>query len=144
MRHYSAIVFITALLTFAMPRAATQAADDALRELKASIANISPSDLGARYGEALGAVEICIGAKVTAKAKALEGLFTGADLDAFRERSEKIHAAWLGVKRCANQDDPNQCKIIMDRSCAAAIKEIGPKGSALPGLIDPPPYYAHD
>jgi hypothetical protein len=43
------------------------------------------------------------------------------------------------VKNCVHQDDPNQCKVIMDESCAAAIAEIGPTGTAIPGLLEPPP-----
>ena len=42
------------------------------------------------------------------------------------------------MKNCARPEDPNECKIIMDRSCEAAIAEIGPNGTAMPGLLDPP------
>lgn len=130
---------LLALLAMSAPTTADDIAD-----LKASIAGLTPKDVGARYGQALGAVEICIGAKVTDKAKSLKALFSDADLQAFEVQSSKIYKAWTKVKACTNQDDPNQCKVIMDQSCAAAVAEIGPKGSAISGLIDPPPYYKGD
>lgn len=99
---------------------------------------LSPKDAGARYGQALGAVEICIGSKVTEKSKALEAGYSGADLDAFKLQAAKVFDAWLKVKACARSDDPNQCKIIMDRSCEAAAAEIGASGSAIPGLVEFP------
>jgi hypothetical protein len=99
----------------------------------------SGKDVGARYGQALGATEICIGSKITDKAMALEATFTGKDLEDFKAQAAKVFQAWDKVKACSNAKDPNQCKIIMDRSCESAVAEIGPTGSALPGLIEPPP-----
>jgi hypothetical protein len=99
---------------------------------------LTPKEAGARYGQALGAVEICIGSKVTDKAIALQAGFTGGDLDAFKAQAAKVFEAWLKVKNCARPDDPNQCKIIMDKSCEAAAAEIGEAGSVVPGLVDFP------
>jgi hypothetical protein len=99
---------------------------------------MSVRDAGARYGQALGAVEICIGSKITSKASAMEAAYSGADLDAFKAQAAKVFDAWLKVKACAKQDDPNQCKIIMDKSCAAAESEIGAAGSVAPGLVEFP------
>lgn len=96
----------------------------------------TPRDAGARYGQALGAVEICIGSTVTDKAKALAASYAGDDLAAFKEQAAKVYDAWLKVKACTRQDDPNQCKVIMDRSCLAAEAEIG--ASAIAGLVDFP------
>ncbi|MFN0219062.1 MAG: hypothetical protein ACKVP4_09640 [Hyphomicrobium sp.] len=101
-------------------------------------APISARDAGARFGQALGTVEICIGSKITSKASAMEAAYSGADLDAFKTQAAKVFDAWLKVKACAKQVDPNQCKIIMDKSCAAAEAEIGPAGSVAPGLVDFP------
>jgi hypothetical protein len=117
-----------------------QAAEDVVAEARAAVATagLTPRDAGARYGQALGAVEICIGSKVTEKASALNSVYSGADLEAFKAQAAKIYDAWIKVKNCVREDDPDQCKVIMDESCAAAIGEIGPSGTALPGLLEAP------
>ncbi len=99
-------------------------------------AAISPKDAGARYGQALGAVEICFGSKVTDKTKRLENYYSGSDQEDFKAQAAKIYEAWRKVKSCADQVDPNRCKIIMDKSCLAAEAEIGSGGNVLPGLVD--------
>ena len=96
----------------------------------------SAKDAGARFGQALGAIEICYGSKVTDKAKAMGDAYSGADQDAFKAQAGKIFDAWVKVKNCKNQDDPNQCKIIIDKSCATAESEIGSSGSVFPGLVE--------
>lgn len=93
-------------------------------------------EAGARYGQALGALELCYGAKMTDKAKALETAYTGADLERFKMRAAKTFEVWLKVKDCQKQLDPNQCKIIMDKSCLAAEAEIGTEGKIMPGLVE--------
>ena len=118
---------------------AAEPSEDAVTSARAAVAGLTPKDAGARYGQALGAVEICTGAKVTDKASALNSVYSGSDLDTFKAQATKIYDAWLKVKHCVRQDDPNQCKVIMDESCAAAIAEIGPSGTAVPGLLDAPP-----
>ena len=97
---------------------------------------LTPRDAGARYGQALGAIEICHGSKITDKADALLKSYAGADQDTFKAQAAKIFDAWARVKACVDQHDPNKCKIIMDTSCLSAEAEIGAKGSALPGLVD--------
>lgn len=103
-------------------------------------AKLPPLEAGARYGQAIGALEICIGAKTTDKVAALQADYTGADQEAFKRQATKVYEAWVKVKNCTNRKDPNQCKIIMDRSCESAFAEIGPNGTAYPGLLDPPKY----
>jgi hypothetical protein len=93
-------------------------------------------EVGARYGQALGALEVCYGSKLTDKGKALETSFTGADRDKFNAQAAKIFEMWRQVKACTNQRDPNQCKIIMDKSCLAAEIEIGQAGTVMPGLVE--------
>lgn len=93
-------------------------------------------DAGARYGQALGAVEVCYGSKLTAKAEALASAYSNDDLATFKAQAAKVFDAWVKVKGCTNQHDPNQCKIIMDKSCLNAETEIGASGSALAGLVD--------
>ncbi len=101
-----------------------------------SAAHLTPRDVGSRYGQALGAVEVCAGAKVTERASALSALYSGAGLEEFNTQEKKIYDAWMKVKHCVREDDPNQCKVIVDESCAAAMTEIGPTGTALPGLLE--------
>lgn len=97
---------------------------------------MSARDAGARYGQALGAIEICYGSKVTAATSTLGETYRGPEQEIFKAQAANVYQAWLGVKNCNKAVDPNQCKIIMDKSCAAAEAEIGPSGSALPGLVE--------
>lgn len=100
--------------------------------------NLTPYDIGSRYGQALGAAETCAGGKVTAKASVLASLYTGTNLQEFSAQEKKIYDAWMNAKNCVHDENPDQCKIIIDESCAAAVSEIGPKGSVLPGLFEMP------
>ena len=93
-------------------------------------------DTGLRYGQALGVLEVCYGSKLTDKAKALEQTYSGADLEAFKAAAASVYEAWVKVRACTNQKDPNTCKIIMDRSCQMAEAEIGPAGNAMAGLVE--------
>ena len=97
---------------------------------------LTAKDSGTRFGQALGAIEVCYGSKVTDKANALEANYAGAELEDFKTQAAKILEKWLKVKDCRKQNDPNQCKIIMDKSCLAAEAEIGPAGTAMPGLVE--------
>lgn len=99
---------------------------------------LSPRDAGARFGQALGALEICHGASLTAAGDALRSAFAGSDNEVFKAQAAKIFDAWMAVKNCVNGRDPNQCKIIMDKSCAAAEAEIGKNGAIMPGLVEFP------
>ena len=112
---------LAAVVCFSVPSAAGSAA---------------PKDAGLRYGQALGALEVCYGSKLTDKAKALESAFQGSELDAFKTSAAGVYQAWVKVRGCTNQKDPNTCKIIMDRSCQLAEKEIGPNGDAMPDLVE--------
>jgi hypothetical protein len=97
-------------------------------------------EAGARYGQALGVLEICYGSKITAKGEALPQQFSGDTGELFKAQAAKVYDAWVKVKGCSNQFDPNQCKIIMDKSCLDAEKEIGSNGSAIPGLVEFQPH----
>jgi len=103
-----------------------------------SHAPLTPAQAGARYGQALGAVEICPGWTASERATDLGKSFTGDDLATFKSQTAKTLDAWIAVRNCVRQQDPNECKVIMDKSCSSAVAEIGPGGSAVPGLIDPP------
>ena len=97
---------------------------------------VTARDAGARYGQALGAIEVCYGSKITAKAHALSATYPAADQDAFKSQTAKIFNAWLKMKGCVDTTSPNSCKVVMDKSCLAAESEIGPAGSAIPGLVE--------
>lgn len=97
---------------------------------------LSVREAGVRYGQALGAIEICHGSKLTDKANSLGAAYQGADQDTFKASAARVYEAWLKVKACANQRDPNQCKIIMDKSCLTAEAEVGAQGSVVPGLVE--------
>ena len=116
------------------------AADDTVAAVRAAVttAGLTPKDAGARYGQALGAVEVCIGSKVSEKASALNSVYSGAELEAFKAQAAKVYDAGIKVKNCVHAIDPNQCRIIMEESCAAALSEIGPSGTALPELLEAP------
>ncbi|MBS0253131.1 MAG: hypothetical protein JSR78_18890 [Proteobacteria bacterium] len=111
---------------------------DLLTTTRAAIAatNLTPYDIGSRYAQARGASETCAGGKMTDKAAVLPSVYSGAELDVFNAQEKKIYDAWMRAKHCSQDDPSNQCKLVIDESCAAAISEIGPSGSALPGLFE--------
>ena len=111
-------------------------ADDKPNPSQTSTAKLDAEEAGARFGQALGALEVCYGSKMTPKGKALEATYEGGDLQRFKARAARVYEAWVKVRGCANQRDPNTCKIIMDRSCQMAEAEIGPAGNAMAGLVE--------
>ena len=140
-RHSQSAFLPISLIAFATIQTANLAfAEDAAKpdaSAQAAIATIiTPRDAGARYGQALGTVEICYGSKITDKGKTLGDAFIGTDQADFKAQSAKIFEAWVKVKNCSDQRDPNLCKIIMDKSCLAAEAEIGVNGTVMPGLVD--------
>ena len=95
----------------------------------AAPAVLSPKDAGARYGQALGAVEICYGSKVTGKATALGNAYTGTAHDDFEAQSAKIFESWIKVKNCADARDPGgqrtQRRSGSGQAASAAVKAAG-------------------
>jgi hypothetical protein len=130
---FATLAFATASTALAEPSANDR---DAAR---LPIDQLSPYDVGSRYGQALGAVEICHGVSTTAKVPPLNALYAGADLKSFKAQARKIYDTWIKLKQCTVIDQPTECKVVIDESCAAAMSEIGPSGTVLPGLVDPPP-----
>jgi hypothetical protein len=118
--------------------AAADTPKDILSVTKSAIAatNLTPYDLGSRYAQALGASETCPGGKMTDKAAVLRALYTGADLNIFNAQEKKIYDAWMRAKHCVQDENSNECNVVIEESCAAAISEIGPHGSAIPGLFE--------
>lgn len=108
---------------------------EAVESAREAVEKMTPYEVGSRYGQALGAAQICSGTKATEKAHALDLIYSDDDLKIFKAQAAKIYNAWTKIKRCTIEDDPNQCKIVADESCATAITDIGPAGTVLPGLL---------
>ncbi|MFA5955944.1 hypothetical protein [Hyphomicrobium sp.] len=136
-----ATLFFPAIAWTALLCSAAWAADppkDLLSATRAAIGatNLTPYDVGSRYGQALGASENCPGGKMTEKASVLSSVYSGAHLEEFSVQGKRIYDAWVRAKHCVPEDNPNLCKVVIDESCATALSEIGPSGSALPGLLE--------
>jgi hypothetical protein len=98
---------------------------------------LSPRDAGRRGGEAAGAALVCYGLKITDRAAALRQQYEGDALAEFDAEAARILAAWQATKVCDNANGPNECKVSQQWSCLQAMREIGPAGSAVPGLVEP-------
>lgn len=100
-------------------------------------ARLSAEDLGARYGQALGASLVCPGAFVTAKAEALAASLEASEQERFKRQAAAVLKLWQKIPVCdAATHGPNQCKIANDLSCREAMRDIGPDGRHVPGLIE--------
>ncbi len=94
-------------------------------------------DAGRRAGEAAGAALVCYGLRITDKVTELRTQYEGDDLAEFDDQARKVLQAWQATKTCENASGPNECKVSQQWSCLQALREIGPGGSALPGLVEP-------
>lgn len=105
-------------------------------------ANLSLDERGARHGQALSAAKICPGARTTAKVAALAASIPASDRPAFDAASTRILAAWEKAFLCQDVDpaqaprEINSCRKSKILSCTSTWSEIGPEGSALPGLLE--------
>jgi hypothetical protein len=45
--------------------------------------------------------------------------------------------AWKATQTCKNAGGPNTCKLSQVWSCQEALKEIGPEGTIVRGLVAP-------
>lgn len=128
----SCVAAVLASPSFAGAPGATEATDAA----RSAVAQMTPHDVGSRYGQALGVIEICPDTQTTLKVPALNTMYTGPELQAFQTQASRIYNAWIKLKQCATVDDPSECRVVVEESCAAAIIEIGPSGTVLPGLLE--------
>lgn len=128
-------LFLTAtLLAVAMP--STLPAVEAAGPTRTSLDTASPREAGTRYGQAAGVALVCYGMRTTPAAETLKARFTGPDQSAFQEEAEKVLAAWRELHACRRATGPNECRLSHAWSCRDAMREIGPAGSALPGLVE--------
>jgi hypothetical protein len=130
------LIAFAVLLALSPKVPAVQAADAAKPQAAASNDLSNPRDAGIRYGQAAGMAAVCIDMKPTAKAEALAGTFTGADLEKFKVQAETVLTSWKKMMACAHTSDPNPCRLAFQMSCREGYKEIGPGGSVAPGLVD--------
>ena len=86
---------------------------------------------GARHGQAIAAMATCPGAKTTVKVAELAAA-----------ASNRIVEAWQKAFSCQDVDpaqsprEMNGCRKAKILSCTMTWREIGPEGSALPGLLE--------
>lgn len=108
----------------------------------AGAASLSIDEQGARHGQALSAAKICPGARITANVAALAEAVNESDRAAFNASSQKIVVAWDKAFVCQDVDpaqyprEINACRKSKILSCSQTWSEIGPDGSALPGLLE--------
>lgn len=98
-------------------------------------------DAGRRYGQAQAAARFCPGGKLLAKVEELRARFHDADKAAFEAEAAKMAQAWDLTLGCQEGDQetgrPNlRCRQVKRLSCRQAWREIGPEGTAIPGLIE--------
>ncbi len=103
---------------------------------------LSIDEQGARHGQALSAAKICPGARTTPKVAALAAAIDASDRAAFEAASTRIVAAWDKAFLCQDVDpaqaprEINSCRKSKILSCTSTWTEIGPEGTALPGLLE--------
>jgi hypothetical protein len=102
----------------------------------------SIDEQGARHGQALAAARICPGARTTAKIDELAASIPSDRRSEFNAASDRILAAWNEAFACQDVDpaqyprEINSCRKSKILSCSTTWSEIGPEGSALPGLLE--------
>lgn len=99
-------------------------------------APLPPREAGARYGQALGVALICYGLRTTPAVDRLASQYQGDARTQFDAESEKIATSWRETGSCKKAGGPNACRLVHAWSCAAALREIGPEGTVLPGLVE--------
>lgn len=127
---------LVALIIMAYPFTTTASAETATSPAAALTVPRNPREAGARYGQAAGVALVCYGMRITGAPEFLKSKYTGEALAAFNDQAGRILEMWKDTLSCKNAGGPNQCRLSHAFSCAEAMKEIGPRGSKLPGLVD--------
>ena len=96
---------------------------------------LDPREAGTRYGQALGVSLVCYGMTTTLAVDRLASRYTAADKEAFQAVADKVLTSWREASTCKNAGGPNSCRLIHEWSCRDAMREIGPQGTKLPGLV---------
>ncbi len=108
-----------------------------LRLISTHAQALSAKDAGIRYGEAAGAVLVCQSLRITPRVAELRGRYQGADLQEFDAQAGKILKAWQETLNCQHANAPVDCMMSQRWSCQQALREIGPSGTAVRGLVEP-------
>ncbi len=101
----------------------------------ATVGKLEPREAGARYGQALGAALVCYGLSTTAAVPLLPATYVDKDRQAFDQEADRVLLAWREASICHAAGGPNPCRLAYLWSCRDAVREIGPNGTKLPGLI---------
>ena len=104
-------------------------------------ADLTPADAGARFGQATSVARYCPGGHVTAAGTALGRGYEGEARAAFEAAAAKVVANWNDALGCREVDEETgrlvvSCRRIKLANCRQAWLEIGPQGSAVPGLVE--------
>jgi hypothetical protein len=99
-----------------------------------------PADTGARIGQARSAAKICPGAKLTPKVEELSASMPAETQAEASAAAAKVEATWAKTFDCFDYDPETRratgCRKLKIMSCNAAWTEIGPEGTAIPGLLE--------
>ena len=127
-----------AALLFLAASPASYAEDTATASPATAVLKVpaNPREAGARYGQAAGVALLCYGMRTTEVSEQLKAKYQGEALASFTDQAERILAMWKDTLSCKHAGGPNQCRLSHAFSCAEAMKEIGPRGTKLPGLVD--------
>ena len=133
--------FLTLLTCLLIGLFFVQGTSSQANDTPSSQPSLSLEERGARHGQALAAAEICPGAKLTPKVELLAENLRGQDLDLFLTHSKKVVLDWKTAFGCKDVDpaqtrDINGCRRAKILSCSMTWQEIGPEGTALPGLLE--------
>lgn len=110
----------------------------ALAERAAAPAREAPSakDRGARYGQALGASLVCPFVHLLPAAEELRPSQPGADREQFEAEAKRVALVWQKTLACDPRADINRCRVLSEKSCSEAIRELGPEGTAVRGVLE--------
>lgn len=109
---------------------------------QAGNASLPVGDLGARHGQALAAARLCPGAQTTPRVAELAASLPTADRPDFEAASRRIVDAWDKAFACRDVDpaqyprEVNSCRKNKILTCTTTWSEIGPDGTAVPGLLE--------
>jgi uncharacterized Ntn-hydrolase superfamily protein len=98
---------------------------------------LASREAGARCGQASAVAIVCYGLKATQRVEELRAQYRVADLSEFDAEVARTLEAWKETATCRNAPGPNECKLSHVWSCQQALKEIGPEGTAVSGLVEP-------
>lgn len=106
-----------------------------------STRSLTVEERGARHGQALAAARFCPGARLSDEAEKLQITLNKSERVVFNENSQKVKASWEKAFQCTDVDpaqtrEINGCRRAKIISCTMTWQEIGPEGTALPGLLE--------